>query len=988
MTNQEDGDGLDLRRWGLAFAAVLALAVIAVVAWSVVFSTPASSSSGPRAAAPGPNAPGGAPGAERSGEVSAMPEPENIEELFQGADDAELQFFDPEDESLRGRMTFGRLEPRPNGRFFAEEPEAWLFLRNGVSARVTARETSFRKPAGASEPESGRFTGDVAIAIHRGRLDTAEAREASEPEATFRMDELHFDAALGQLRTASEVGVEARGVEGAFDGLEMVVDEVGRRLSHLSTRGGGWLRRVAAAEDVSRAQDERGEGEASAGEGERVDFYAARLDGGVELVSGGRTATGDQLEVWAELVGGALPADALAGFVTGEGEAGASGGGEADAGGGGSAEIRWSGRLVVEPRDGRPEELGDDALAGRLSSPATGVVEFADVTGFEAACASASYRAGSRFVTLAGAGASGVRVTMAEAGEMVCGRLEIDLTSGRARMPGPGELRAEAEAGDARRVARVISWQRGASMRLATSGAHVDTSGAWPIEEAEFRGGVTAREGDAEVAGETVTAGFGRTREGAATLERVVVEGGARATSPGQGRLLGERLTVEFKTRAEGGEPSPTSVLVEGRALAERGEEGIEAEILRATLGRDPVSDELRVERLEAELDVLVRGEGGEEALAERLEADPLRGVYDLVGEPATLRRGTASVTGGSMRLDEIGETLTVFGKGELSYRAPGGGEAADSSSGSSRGYERVTAAWAGTMVYDGTLGEAEFTGDVVVVGEPDELTRDTLRGERVIVDVELDGSGGESAASDSAFRRARIIGEVEEMGEGRTAQVESRRYRRAPGTESGQALEFLAYLDGPTLIVDGATESLFAPSRGRLLFEDRRGGGGDGGDVAGGVTTRGTTLFEWDGAARFERSSGEAVMSRGVRLRQKAPGSERVTELECERLEASFELPEGEGEVRAGSVRAGAELTLARASGAVYAKQGARELIADRLEFDAQEGVAEAWANRGNVVTIYDGTRPIPLTGSVLRWDLKRDRIEWMDAGTTTAPR
>jgi hypothetical protein len=178
------------------------------------------------------------------------------------------------------------------------------------------------------------------------------------------------------------------------------------------------------------------------------------------------------------------------------------------------------------------------------------------------------------------------------------------------------------------------------------------------------------------------------------------------------------------------------------------------------------------------------------------------------------------------------------------------------------------------------------------------------------------------------------------------------------------------------------------APAAGRLLFEDRRGDGD--GSASDGLSTRGTTLFEWDGAARFDRARGEAVMTRGVRLRQKPRNEQRVTELESERLEAKFALPSGE-ESAAGfgeEAALGARLTTARASGAVYARQGDRELIADRLEYDTSAGVAQAWANDGNLVTIFDATRPIPVTGSVLRWDLRQDRIEWRDAGATTAPR
>ena len=976
--HQADGDGTRLRRIGLTFAAVSALGAIAVIVWASLFRAPATA--GPVLALETAPLGAGDPGVGVSAEGA---EPEDLQDLVKFAEDAELQFFDPEDESLRGQMTFARLEPRPNGRFFAESPEAWLLLQNGTSAQITARESSFRMPAGTGEPESGRFTGDVTIRLHRGRLETPESRAASEPVTTLTMDELHFDAALGQLRTTSEVRVEGRGVEGAFEGLEMVVDEASKRLAHLSTRGGGWLRQTPQPDTAAPGTQSRpaADGRVDPGEG-RTDFYAARIDGGVTVERDTISMKSDQLEAWARLVDGALPADALAGFLSASGTGGTGQAGEPSAPDPAApAMLRWAGRLVVEPRDSEPEALAGDALAGRFSSPATGLVEFrsAGSTGdVEATCASVWYGATSRRMTLSGAGASGVSLRSAGTGELVCGRLEIDLTSGVALMPGPGELRASALS-DSRRIARTVAWQRRAEMSLRTAGEHVDLSGAWPLETAMFVGGVTAREGDAELTGDTVTASFlpSRLDPAAAELTRVVVAGSARAVAPGQGRLLGERVTVDFTTRASDGALSPTTILVEGRALAERGTEGISAEILTARLGRDPTTDAVRIESLEADLDVLVRGKGGEEALAEKLTADPLRGVYDLIGEPVTLRRGGAAVTGGSMRIDEIQERLTVFGRGELNYRE---------SREEARGYQRVTVAWTGTMTFDGVMERAEFVGDCVVLAESDNLTRDTLRGERIIVEINLDdASGAASAGGDAefaAFRRAQIIGEVEELGTGRTAQIESRRYRLDPESDSGLALEFLAYLDGPTLIADAATDTLMAPEAGRLLFEDRR----EEGTVREGPSTRGTTLFEWQGAARFDRGRGEAVMTREVRLRQKPAGESRVTELECERLDAKFAIPAGAPESDRAALRA--QLTMARASGAVYAQQGTRELIADRLEFDAEAGIAQAWANEGNLVTIYDTERPIPLTGSVLRWDLTRDRIEWRDAGTTTAPR
>jgi|GEM_PF-1728653 len=515
-----ESDGMNLRRVGLTLAAVSALAAIGVVVWAAAFRAPAPS--GPTAEPLVNPLPGGVGDAEET--AAASPEPERLGDLVQSAEDAELQFFDPEDESLRGKMTFARLDPQPNGRFYAERPEAWLLLGNGTSARITAAETNFRMPAGSGEPESGRFTGDVRVEVHRGRLETDEAQSASEAAATFLMDELHFDAALGQVRTTSEVRVLARGVEGSFSGLEAVIDEVGRRLSHLSTRGGGWLERTRVSEAADGGEEDAGAARERDGDAAE-DLYLARFDGGVTVEQGASSVRSDQLELWARLVGGGLPEDALGEFLTVSGGGASAGGGdrEDDAAGDAPAAIRWEGRLVVRPLDESPEPLERDALAGRFSSPSTGLVEIVDgASGAEATCASATYGATSRRLTLTGPGSTGVAFRAPETGELVCGRMEIDLTTGRVVMPGAGELRAASP--DARAAARTVSWQRGASADLATSGEHVDLSGRWPIERAVFEGGATAREGEAEVTGERLEAVFARVEGGEGTLERVVVE--------------------------------------------------------------------------------------------------------------------------------------------------------------------------------------------------------------------------------------------------------------------------------------------------------------------------------------------------------------------------------------------------------------------------------------------------------------------------------
>ncbi len=187
MPHAHDSDGPSTRRAGLILAAIAAFVVIGVVVWATVIRTPVTPAQQIAAAE--------APDIRVINPTNA---PSSAVDIIGSVEGAELQFFDPADESLRGEMTFARLDPQPNGRFFAEDPVAWLFLRNGLSAQITADELTFRKAAGASEPESGRFNGSVRLRMHRGRLEDAAARAASVAVASLAMEELHFDAAAGR----------------------------------------------------------------------------------------------------------------------------------------------------------------------------------------------------------------------------------------------------------------------------------------------------------------------------------------------------------------------------------------------------------------------------------------------------------------------------------------------------------------------------------------------------------------------------------------------------------------------------------------------------------------------------------------------------------------------------------------------------------------------------------------------------------------------
>ncbi|MFG0274785.1 MAG: hypothetical protein ACF8QF_06990 [Phycisphaerales bacterium] len=961
------------RTAGYAVAGAVLAGVIGLVAWSV-------------ATAPGqaPEQPLDAPPAPTIADRPAV-DPENIQDVIAGADEGRIELVDEQNRVVQ-ELFYDEFTPQEAGRFHVTKPRAWLYLERGRTVVIDADTLNFSQQRTGQEPESGRFSGSVRVRVydaaggvqHRApRTGEEETRPEPEPSLTLATDALVFDTAIGELGAPGLVEITAPGLRARFEGLDLLVDQRGRRLALLRTERDGFVRITPA--ELQRAETTPGESGgqgAPADEAPTIDFYRAEFDSGVRVAMGGRTLASDRLDLWARLVGGALPDGAIAGFdqpaderATTNDTARSQSAPEAVE----EITVAWAGALTVRPEAQQPQALAQDDLAMRFTAPTSGLVEIDDrQTGASARAATLDYGLTTRRLALTGVGETGVAVRVPGDAELLAGRLELNLTTGVGAVPGPGVLRSLAE--ERERQRQRITWRERSDFILATAGGLVDLRAASPIEEAIFAGAAEARYGDAFVTGEFIRAELATTPTGAPTISRVFVEGGAAADAGDDGALLARRVEVEFDTEAT--EPTPTLDTAEGAVRAERDGASLEGELVEATVVR--LDDgELAVSDLTADLGVLVRTPEGAELSGDELRAQVQEGVFDITGQPAILRQDNAAITGESMRIEANTERLTVFGAGVLNYARP---------SREGVGYERAQVEWSGSMRYDGTRDEVEFSGDCIATAELDALSRDRAEAERIVVSLTPDTqpaprAGGAVADAQGAIQRVLLYGASHEGAGDEPVQVESRQYVRDPEADTGLRLESVVFLESRSIDARIAQNDLLVPHPGRLLIENRQEGGESTDEDAASVfDVRGSTLFEWEGDLVFDRDNGSAVMSRQVRLRQLPPGGDEMTELECERLTAQMTLPSDPNQE--------AELRSAEASGAVYVRRGTRQLIADRLLYDASTGVAEATAALGNAVTLFDANNPTPLTGSLLRWDLVRDRLEWRDAGAATTPR
>ncbi|TVQ59288.1 MAG: hypothetical protein EA379_11310, partial [Phycisphaerales bacterium] len=415
------------------------------------------------------------------------------------------------------------------------------------------------------------------------------------------------------------------------------------------------------------------------------------------------------------------------------------------------------------------------------------------------------------------------------------------------------------------------------------------------------------------------------------------------------------------------GAPTPHVVTAAGSVRAEREGSSLRAELVEALLESDDRGG-LRISTLAADLGVAVRtatgGAGVIEARAQRLRARPLEEIVELSGE-ASIARDGGVVRGESMRLEGETGRLTVFGAGVAERLATNVDEL--------MGYERVRVEWRDAMIFDDSDGVAECMGRVEAVADAANLSRDTARGERLLLtfsaDPDATARGGDPQEAPRRLRRVELYGAQDGAA---PATLEARRYIADDRAEAGIRLERMIYLSAPEVLADAASETVRVPSAGSLLIEDRSDRARSSSSAA---TAQGTTLFEWDGDLTLRRDNATALMRDRVRLRHRPRSGEEMIELESEAMSASFDADTE-------------RLTAADATGAVYARRGGRQLVADRLRYDADEGtaVAEAWA--GNLVTLFDEVRPIPQTATSVSWDLIRDVVRMQGSGTIAAPR
>ncbi len=677
--------------------------------------------------------------------------------------------------------------------------------------------------------------------------------------------------------------------------------------------------------------------------------------------------------------------------------------------------LNWDGPMIVDfLEDGAPAELKEqNHLAVRFSAPESGSVAFEDhqsgSTGF---CGELLYKATHRELALGGLGPHSVRLMQPGAGMLEAGRVEFNLYTGEASIPGAGiahALRDEQVRPDPASPRRV-SWTERADMQLALREEKITGDLVW----AKMIGRVEALDGEARLGGEVMDATFfERTEDRKPNLRHLEVVG---PVTGGDGRgatILGERLAVDFAA-SDAGRSDPRTVSIEGRAEVRRDASTLLAGIVDARLRRNE-EDKLVIAFVSARDDVQYTDtENLILATCDRLRADASLKIADLEGETVVLRQGNDEIGGSQVHLNGTDRIVEVFGAGTFTRHR-------DSESGPAI----ATANWTKQMLFDDRQGTLDCFGNAFATWRPQELAIDEVTAERVHIELTPYREQSEGTTDALGVRvdrdkrevlRVRAIGAAQLEEGGAPAVIQSLRESPIePAEGEERAIDTLLRLEGPEIFANNELGRLRVDHPGRLVVADYREA-----EQAESVdadvdavdplvdenidevelaaeepiqiddpgSMRGSALFEWDDSLVVDRNLSTITMDGRVRMTHVRLGDQLATRLLCQHLVAGFEQLEEEPDVGSGAELGAGRLRSVLASGEVYARSGRQELMGDELLYDARLSTVEAQAAEGGRVTYVDARTGTPSSARRIFWDLKSDRIEIRQPGTLVLPR
>lgn len=749
--------------------------------------------------------------------------------------------------------------------------------------------------------------------------------------------------------------------------------------------------------------------------------YLTSFSDNVVVTQTSRVLTGDRLDVWSRIVDGKLPDGAIGGSdprdQTDQSDAPppapdptpqesepkrapveplAAPAAVSDE----SVRLTWTGPMVARPLANEPRELELDDVWLRVTADQSGIVTMDDkATGAEGRCALLDYAATRQELGIARSGAQGATLTLPERGRITATRIEQNLATGVGHVPGAGTIES-LEGDDPRDENRPLAhWSQSATFLFHASDGRMTDQ----LREAILDGKVHASSSGSSIGGDTLHAFFAPGLNQSPSLSRARSTGDVLARDSKGNSIRADELDVAFKSASPGEDPDPSVATAVGsvKVTSEKGEI-VTAALVEAHLERDARGN-LTAHTARAEEWVEVTTPDGRRAITPLLMADVANQVVDLIGPGSLISQTSESTvtvaTGDRIQLDGRSSAIEITGAGTFSH-----GPAQPTMVSTERAIE---ARWTESMRFDDANGVLIARGDVNAISNVSAFERQTLEADWI--DAKLEPAETYNArvrdakqnGLPSPDREILFAQAVSDAAAERESRIQAVYYAKEPSTlplsgpEANHAprIERLFQAQGATITSDNAGGFIEIPGPGRMVVADLRPREHDAAPSASpvGGSSRGRSLFDWQGSMRYERGPGIIRLSDRASLVQRRLEDGGVLNVTGDVLEArvretpaSSDAPETRFDLTGVTARGNVVVT-ERVGSPLVLK---REILAAVLDYDTVRATAEATAGDGESVTLFETDRGTPVRARSIFWDLARDRIDIRGLGTVSGPR
>lgn len=990
--------GLSIKSIGLIAAGVLALIFTAVIVVSMMLATPAPTSD----------------------QDNAFPDPDEIADIEQTQTGGAMlvTIVDQNDPTrVSSTLRAERFEPIGEGRRRLDQPESWIFLKDGRAVRVNADTATMLMPDPNQSPESGTLEGNIIIRAYDSTPAPGEpATDDQSPSLIARFDQpLEFERRYLRMRSPGPFEIESAKVDFSGTDLTIIFNNLKDRIELIDVMQGDQIvfhvdqlntqppdpapvtqtppaRVPSGTQSKTEQNTETAATPRPTAAPPETQHYRVAMESNVraELVGSGHVLA-DTLELWTTLIDGKIPDDAIRRIKLAQSDTPTTPSTSTTNNRSTSSDtptrsrnapantsatqtdsrdliITWSGPMRVRPIDADlPPELENDRVALRLDSGEdSGISMNAPDRGFVGQAKQLTYYATQAVAALRGEQTDTgiVKLEVESTGTLYAESLDANLATGEIDMRRRGSIMTQDP--DPAKIASV-RWKDRAQIKFA-----IDDSGALTqrLERTRFEGAAIAEQNGNSLGARVINTTLDPNLPPAAALTQVVLEEGVIASADKQ-TLTGKTVTIDFEPDPDlTSPPHPVRLTSIGSSMGRTPDQMLRSDDMHADLVRDATGKTL-IKDARAVGNVTYRDSSRTTARADELQGDGINEIIVLKGESAQVTQAGSTIAGPHITLRAKRRSIEVLGAGTFEHDI-----AVNETPNATPGLKgQINARWSRSMLFEDTLGTVECKGDVRVISTPDALTRDTLNADRVTINMTPMPTNDPVANATTRERQlvsARAYGRAQPGQTPEPARVESRTYSPA---DPELALGVL-YLEGSQILANNDNQTLTVPGEGTLLILDRQqDDNAQSSNQNRPLEGSGLTRFTWKSRMVLDRANGTGTFKDNVAVDHKSLTSNKRATLQTDSLVANFDTsviaPEDESAASTNTLRS------AIADGNVRFIYAGSELLSDRAEYDAIEDSLFASALDENRVTLYRNDGSAPTSARTIRWDLTRDRLE-----------